>query len=98
MPAKRRHFASAALKKGFIEMREGNHIFYRYQNSKGQIEDRVHTKVSHGGNGDISDSLLATMTLQMKFDKKADLMKYIECTFTLDMYRDLLQSKGILEE
>ncbi len=93
MPAKKRHFASAALKKGFIEMREGNHVFYRYQTSSGQIDDRIHTKVSHGGNGDISDSLLAKMTIQMKFDKKEDLMKYIECTFTLEMYRDLVQSK-----
>jgi len=97
MPAKKRHFASAALKKGFIEIREGNHVFYRYQTSNGQIDDRIHTKVSHGGNGDISDSLLAKMTIQMKFDKKEDLMKYIECTFTLEMYRDLLQSKGFLE-
>ncbi len=93
MPAKKRCFASAALKKGFIEMKKGNHVFYRYQNSKGQIEDRVHTKVSHGGNGDLSDSLLAKMAIQMKFDKKEDLMKYIECTFTLEMYRDLVQSK-----
>ncbi len=33
----------------------------------------------------------------MKFDKKEDMMKYIECTFTLEMYRDLLQSKGFIE-
>lgn len=97
MPAKTKNFVKAATSKGFIEIRSGNHIHYRYVNSKGEIDDRIYTILSHGGNGDISDDNLAKMRKEMKFDKKEDLMKYIQCTFTLEMYRDLLQSKKFLE-
>ena len=48
MPAKRRDFEKAALKKGFREIRKGTHVFYRYTDSKGEVYDRVHTMVIQG--------------------------------------------------
>lgn len=94
MPSKKRDFRKAAIKKGFIEDKQGNHIFYRYKNSNGFIDAAIHTKVSHGGNGDISDSLLGEMQKQMKLDSREQLLHYIECSFSLEDYQKLLAAKN----
>ena len=95
MPAKRRDFEKAALKKGFREIRKGTHVFYRYTDSKGEVYDRVHTMVSHGsGYSDLSDALISKMSKQLLFDKKKDFEEFIECTYSEKKYRDHLRKEG----
>lgn len=96
MPVKKQDFLKAALKKGYQQVSRRDHIYLRYVDENGKIIDAVHTKVSHGGgkNGDISDSLLAKMAHQMKFDTKKELMEYVECTYSLEKYRKMLIDKG----
>ncbi|WP_255331380.1 hypothetical protein [Methanocalculus taiwanensis] len=93
MSLKKRDFSKAAVSKGFIEIKSGNHIFYRFTDSEGRICDRVHTKISHGSASDLSNDLLAKMYKQMKFNSKSDLESFIQCPFTEEMYRKLLRSK-----
>ncbi len=96
MPIKKRDFERAAKNKGFLQIRRGDHIFYRFKDHERKIVDSIHTKVSHGGNGDISESLLSKMYKQMMFTTKADLQNYIACTVTEDEYREMLRSKGYI--
>ncbi|MDO8841827.1 hypothetical protein [Methanocalculus sp.] len=96
MPIKKRDFERVTIKKGYLQIRKGDHIFYRFKDNEGKIVDSIHTKVSHGGTGDISDSLLSKMYKQMMFTKKTDLENYIACTLTEDEYRDMLRSKGFI--
>ncbi len=96
MPVKKQDFIHAALKKGYRQVSKKDHIFLRYVDENGKIIDAVHTKVSHGGgkNGVISDSLLAKMAHQMKFDAKKELTDYVACTYSLEKYRQMLVDKG----
>lgn len=95
MSAKTKDVVRALLKKGFIEDRHGNHVFYTYRNSDGFIDNRVRTKISHGNTGTISEDLLLAMRREMRFERKDELIQYIACTYTLEMYRDLLKKKGL---
>ena len=97
MPVKKEKFRRVATRKGFVEMRSGDHIYYRFVQPDGKQSPWVTTKISHGGNKDISDVLLAKMSRQMKFEKKADLIDFIECTFSADDYCDLLVSKKFMK-
>lgn len=94
MPAKTRDFVKALNNKGFVEDRNGNHIFYYYRNSDGKINNKIQTKISHGDKGVLSDSLLSVIKREMKFEKTSELMEYIECTYTLEKYRKMLIDKG----
>jgi hypothetical protein len=96
MPVKKSDFARAATRKGFRETRSGHHIYYRYETPDGKLCPYINTHVSHGGGKDISDSLLSEMTHQMNFDKKADLIAFIECTFSKEKYFDHLK-KGVIK-
>ena len=93
MPCKKREFHKAATKKGFIEARKGDHIFYWFTDTEGKRYTRIHTKISHGGSGDISDNLLSKMYKEMKFDSVGDLKQYIECSLNEKMYREQLRAK-----
>ena len=96
MPVKKSNFARAATRKGFREVRSGHHIYYRYETPEGKLCPHVSTHVRHGANV-IPDSLLAEMTHQMKFDKKADLIDFISCTISKEEYLDLLKTKNLIE-
>jgi len=97
VPTKKDAFVKAVIRKGFREFRNGDHIYYRFVQPNGEIIPRIRTKISHGGSNDISDSLLTKMSIQMKFDKKSDLMKFIECTLSGEDYYEILVSKGFAE-
>ena len=96
MPVKKDVFTRAALRKGFYESRSGDHIYYRFEQSDGKEIPRITTKMSHGGGNDLPDSLLTKMARQMKFDKKSDLIKFVECEISGEDYREILVSKGII--
>jgi len=94
MPLKKQDFKRAATNKGYIEIRRGDHIIYRFTDREGRIYDQIHTKVSHGGGGDISEDLLSKMYKQMKFSTKVDFSEYIACHISEDEYREMLRTKG----
>jgi len=95
MPCKKRDFHKAITKKGFIEEKKRDHIFYIFTDMDGKIYRRVHTKVSHGGSADISNDLLSAMYKQMKCRSKDDLKKYIDCSLGEDEYREQLRTTGL---
>jgi hypothetical protein len=97
MPVKKDAFGKAVIRKGFREFRSGDHIYYRFVQPDGEINPEIVTKVSHGSGKDISDDLLTKMSRQMKFDKKSDLMKFVECTLSDEDYYEILVSKGFAE-
>lgn len=97
MSAKKDDFSRAATRKGFIEKKSGHHIYYRYETPDGKLCPEVETYVSHGGGNDLSDPLLSAMRRQMKFDKKADLIEFIKCTFSKEKYLDLLKTKELIQ-
>ena len=96
MPVKKDAFRRAALRKGFCEARSGDHIYYRFIQPDGDFSTKINTKISHGSGKDISDDLLSTISRQMKFDKKLDLIKFVECEISGEDYREILASKGII--
>jgi len=96
MPSKKDAFSRAAARKGFTEKRSGHHIYYQYKTPDGKLCPKVYTYVSHGRGNNLSDYHLSAMRRQMKFDKKDDFMAFIECTFTKEMYFDLLKRKEVI--
>lgn len=97
MPAKKSDFVRAATQKGFREKRSGHHVYYRYETHEGKLCSHINTHVSHGGGKEISDAILSEMTHQMNFDKKADLMAFIKCTFSKEKYLELLRTKKYIK-
>ena len=94
MPCKKRDFQKAATKKGFIPIKKGkDHIFYYFSDKDGKRDTRVHTKISHGGSGDISEELLAKMYKQLHFHSKNELLLFVDCSMSEDEYRDLIAKK-----
>ena len=83
-------FCRAAVKKGYVEIRRGDPVFYKFTQADGSLCDRIYTKVSHGAGNDISDSLLAKMCVQMRFMRKEEFMQFIDCTFSEAEYREML--------
>jgi hypothetical protein len=88
VPCKKRDFDKAATKKGFIEDKKRDHIFYYFTDKDGKRYTPIHTKISHGGSGDISDELLSKMYKQMNLESKSDLQHYIDCSLSEDKYRE----------
>jgi hypothetical protein len=87
----------SVLKKGFVEISSRDHIYYRFVQPNGKITPLIKTKMSHGSGKDISDDLLTKMSRQLMFDKKADLMKFVECDLSGDDYYEILKDKGIIQ-
>ncbi len=97
MPVKKETFSRAATRKGFREVRSGHHIYYRYETAEGKLCPHIHTHISHGGGKEISDAILSEMMYQMFFEKKADFLACIECSFSKEKYHALLKTKGFIQ-
>ena len=67
MPRKVRQVIAGLKSKGFVENREGHHVFFIYETIDG-LRTEVRTRVSHqSGGGDISDNLIGAMARQVRF-------------------------------
>jgi DNA-binding FadR family transcriptional regulator len=89
MPRKVRQALSSLKAKGFIEDREGHHIFLIYETRDG-FRTEIRTRVSHqSGGGDISDSLLAAMARQVRLSRR-DLEQLIDCPLSREQYETKL--------
>ncbi|HIH97312.1 MAG TPA: type II toxin-antitoxin system HicA family toxin [Thermoplasmata archaeon] len=90
---KTRNIAAALTKKGFREepRRKKHDFYYFYENGK---KTRIWTKLSHGVS-EYNDDLLTEMRKQLKFEKKKDLEKFIDCPFKKEDYLEMLREKSI---
>lgn len=94
MPVSKRKFAAAAQKKGFLEVRNRDHVVFVFTDSAGKPDSKIQTKMSHGAGNDISDSLLAFMAKQMRLGRKAELEKFVECSISETEYREMLRKQN----
>ena len=89
MPRKVRHVIAALKNKGFMEDREGHHVFLIYERLDGRRTE-VRTRVSHqSSGGDISDNLLGAMSRQVRLSRR-DFEQLLDCPLTREAYEEKL--------
>jgi hypothetical protein len=78
---------------GFIENRSRDHVYleYYYQGKK-----VIETKVSHGGDKDISKRLLGYILREQIYLTKQELEKAINGELSAEDYRIILTKRGII--
>ena len=87
MPRKVRQIISGMTAKGFIEAREGHHVFLLYENSAGLLTD-IRTRVSHqSGGNDVNDKLIGMMARQVRLSKR-DFEQLIDCPLSQEAYEE----------
>ena len=94
MPRKARRIEAALLAKGF-QRTDAKHRKFGYVSTRG-IESRIRTLLSHGGNRDIDDRLLATMARQCGLSRR-EFLALIDCPLTQDDYEALLVERGAID-
>jgi DNA-binding FadR family transcriptional regulator len=91
MPRKAREVLSGLKRKGFIEEREGHHVFLIYESRAG-LRTEVRTRLSHqSGGSDINDQLLGLMARQLKLSRR-ELEQLIDCPLSREHYEAKLGS------
>lgn len=91
MPRKSRDVQRGLIAKGF-DWHDSRHRRFVYVMRDG-IPTRVRTVTSHGGNRDISDSLLATMARQCRVTRR-EFDQLIDCSMSREQYEELLSEGG----
>jgi len=87
-----REIDSALTKKGFIRVRDGDHIRYRFYGADFD-NPLARTKISHGMLGDtIGSKLLSEMARQIRLTKH-QFLELIDCTLDEENYRNILEEK-----
>lgn len=84
---KTKKLRGALLRKGFDEVNSHHHMFFFMVGGK---KTSVRTRLSHSGT-EYGDNLLSQVAKQMRL-KKAELLDFIECTFTHEKYLEHLLS------
>ena len=87
-----RKVRNALTKKGFVEDRSKDHIYFFYRPD--DKKHSIHTKISHG-EVDIDDSLIRFMAKQIKLDRD-EFLKFVMCTLSKDEYIGKMQEREIL--
>lgn len=88
---------SAALtSKGFRKVKGGDHDFYFYFDENGD-KTKIRTKISRGSHGkkQIGESMVSIIREQMHFDKKEQLIDFVECRLTAEDYRSMINGKNL---
>lgn len=93
MIIKAKKIDSALTRKGFIREEGKKHTFYILV--VGGEKTLIRTKLSHGSK-DCNDYLLSKICNQLKFDKKEELIDFIDCPKTLEDYVSTLTDKSII--
>jgi len=89
MPRKARDVLSGLKRKGFVEEREGHHVFLIYETKAGKRTE-VRTRLSHQSSGsDIDDRLLGMMARQVKLSRR-DFDALINCPLSREEYESKL--------
>ena len=94
MPRKARRIEAALLAKGF-QRTDAKHRKFGYVSTRG-IESRIRTLLSHGGNRDIDDRLLATMARQCGLSRR-EFMQLIDCSLSQEEYESILVERGAID-
>lgn len=94
MPRKSRDVRAALQRKGFTAS-DGDHVFLTYVTTAG-LRTAIMTKVSHGGNHDIGDPLLAQMARQCKLTKPL-FLRLVDCPLERAVYEAELSRQGIIQ-
>jgi len=84
-------------KKESLRIKKETHVFYWFTDKDGNRHTQIHTKVSHGGSGNISDEILSRMYKQMQLGSKRALQQYIDCSLDENEYREQLRAKGFYD-
>jgi len=93
MNIKKRKF-SQQMKKGFLEVRDKDHLYYYPKGFDGKMITYIRTKVSHGSEKDIYKGLVNKMANDLYFDNKQDFNKYLKCTKKHEEYlKQLIEKK-----
>ena len=93
-----RRTAEKSLKqKGFIEDRNGDHIYFRHAIG-GKITG-PYAKISHTPkHKDISGDLLKNIKNQLKLDRMEEAFELLDCTMNGDRYNCILVGKSIIHK
>jgi len=75
MTIKKRKLAKE-LHKGFIEVRDGDHVYFYLIGFDGKKITYIRTKFSHSSDKDVWKWLEGKMTRELYFDDKQDFGKY----------------------
>jgi hypothetical protein len=95
MPRDRRRLDSALQQKGFERDEKGHHVSFVYVTTDNRRTE-IRTRISHGRDRDISDSLLARMAQQCRLSR--DLFnQFVDCPMDRAEYEACLQSAGLLK-
>ncbi|MGB2842589.1 MAG: type II toxin-antitoxin system HicA family toxin [Halobacteriota archaeon] len=93
MIIKARKIDSSLTRKGFIKEEGRKHTFYFFVVDGKKTLIRTH--LSHGDK-DCDDYLLSEIRKQLKFDKKGELIDFIDCTkMNFEEYLSMLTDKSI---
>ena len=92
---KPQNLKKALVKKGFVHSegeRDHDYYFY-YENGEKTV---VFTKISRGAHGKrvMGERLIHMVKEQMKFEKKDQLVSFVDCEFTKEDYREMLMKNG----
>ena len=93
-PLKARRLESALLAKGF-RFQESRHRKLFYYNVSGQPTP-VSTLLSHGGNRDVGDPLLAQMARQCRLTRR-EFDALVRCPLSREAYESRLRNGGHLD-
>lgn len=89
MPRKAREVLSGLKRKGFVEEREGHHIFLIYETIAGLRTD-IRTRLSHqSGGNDVGDPLLGAMARQVRLSRR-EFDELIDCPLSRQEYESKL--------
>lgn len=93
MPLRKSIVERGLRRKGFRET-PGKDLMFRYW-----VAGRYTgcwTKVSHGADFDIGDSLVGQMKKQLRLESRQQVKELCECTLSLEKYNAILRAHGIL--
>lgn len=86
-------FRKALLHLGFVENRSRDHIYFEYYYQGKKITE---TKVSHGGEKDISKRLLGYILREQLFLTRQEFEKVVNEKLSTEDYKTILIEKGII--
>ena len=96
MALERRHIREALLEKGFFLDTSGKRDHDRFEYVL-ETTEPVYTVLSRGTKDKTyHDGLLARVKKQLLLDSKAQLLEFVACPLTKELYREYLYSKGVV--
>jgi predicted RNA binding protein YcfA (HicA-like mRNA interferase family) len=78
-----------SLKQKGFSQRQNDHVYFNYETTDGALTD-IFTKVSHGSNKTIGDSLISEMAKQCKV-KRNEFIGLVTCSLNRLQYEEILK-------